>query len=303
MSQSSPFSVADQPLSLRIWLHSYWELMKPRLSFLSVLTALAGYLVANPARDSQKLWALMIGTSLAAGGAAALNQWLERDLDARMARTRMRPLPMGHISALGALLWGGVLSYGGVWCLHKYVNGLSSLLAIATIISYVWVYTPLKVRTPWAMHIGAIPGALPPLIGWTAATGGFGSLGWVLFGLLFAWQIPHFMAIVWTYRRDYAEAQMPMISVIEPTGRRVAIEAVFFAIITLFVSLWPVMRREATLAYGLVAAGMGLYMLLRAVQFWRAKTKDVAARRLFFASIFYLPPVLAALVLDRWLCV
>ncbi len=302
MQSTSSVSSIDLPIAhVRRKLGAYWELTKPRLSLLSVITALAGYLAANPVRDAGKLIALVIGTSLAAGGAAALNQWLERDLDARMARTRTRPLPMGQISLVGALLWGLVLSYTGTWLLFKYVNGLSALLGVATIVSYILVYTPLKTRTPWCTHMGAIPGALPPLIGWAAATGTVSGLGWVLFGVLFAWQIPHFMAIAWTYRRDYAQAAMPMITVVEPSGRRAAREAFFFSVLLLGVSVWPVFLGQVGWFYGSVALVCGVYMIMRAWSFLKATSKDRAARKLFFASIFYLPPVLAALVIDQWL--
>lgn len=298
-AQSSPIaaSFSREKLSL------YWELTKPRLSFLSIITAIVGYLVANPVRDTQVLVALIVGTALSAGSAGVLNQWLEREVDARMARTRTRPLPTASVSPLGALIWGLFLGSVGTTVLFLGTNGLATFLSLATILSYILVYTPLKQVTPWCTHIGAVPGALPPLIGWAAAEGGIGALGWILFAMLFAWQIPHFMAIAWTYRDDYADANMPMLTVVNPEGDRVIRHCNVFTWGLLVASLLPTLLGYCTWVYGACALLSGGYFVVRARAFARSEDRSKTARKLFFASIFYLPFILAALVIDRWLLI
>jgi protoheme IX farnesyltransferase len=284
-------------------LGEYWELTKPRLSFLSVLTAVVGYLVAHPERNFVVLACLLVGTTSAAFGAGVLNQWIERTLDARMARTRGRPLPSGTVTPGAALAFGLVLSLFGPALLYWGVNTLAAALAAATLLSYLFVYTPLKRHTPWCTIVGSIPGALPPLIGAAAATGTIKPLGWILFGILFTWQIPHFLALAWTYRRDYAAARLPMSTVVDPTGRRAARDTVLFTIALVVCSLLPVALGFASLFYGLVAAVAGGWFLRRAWAFARApeSERDAPARRLFLASIAYLPLTLFVLVADRLL--
>ena len=187
-------------------LNAYYELTKPRLSMLSVFTATVGYLVARPDFELLLLLALVAGTALAAGSAAALNQWIEREIDARMKRTRSRPLPSGQTEPKEALIYGLILGLAGCLLLWIGVNTLAALLALATLLSYLLLYTPLKQKGPWSTEIGTIPGALPPLIGWAAAEGQITPLGWILFALLITWQMPHFMAIAWLFREDYKQA-------------------------------------------------------------------------------------------------
>lgn len=269
---------------------------------LSVITAIVGYLSANPDRNSITLISLLLGTSFAAGAAGALNQYIERELDGRMARTRDRPLPAGLISPAAALVFGLALAFAGVGLIWTGTNALAALLTALTLVSYLLVYTPLKVRSIWNTHLGAIPGALPPLIGWAAARGTIDPLGWILFGILFAWQIPHFMAIAWMYRKDYAAAGMRMFPVDRPDGRATGWHSVAFAAILLVCSLLPGFLGYTSLAYQLVALLAGLWFLYRAWQFRSPDTAgEPAARKLFFASISYLPLILAVLVLDRWL--
>ncbi len=302
-SVSNPEMAVESSIIRRLRLREYWELTKPRLSFLSVITAIVGYLVANPVRDGGTLIALIIGTAFAAGGAGALNQWLERKVDARMARTKHRPIPSGQVSAQGACIYGLLLSGIGCWVITQGTNSLAGSLTVLTLGSYLWVYTPLKRVTSWSTQIGAIPGALPPLMGWAAARGELNTLGWILFAILFTWQIPHFMAIAWTYRQDYAEGGMPMLSVIEPSGNRAARQAIFYCVLLLGISLLPVYLGYTTWFYGTCALGAGIYFLYRALIFSKSAQRDLPARKLFFASIFYLPLVLAILVLDRWLLI
>ena len=181
----------------------WWELTKPRLSLMSVATAVLGYFAAGPKLDLAVFFSLCIGTTLAAFGCGVLNQWWEREPDARMERTADRPIAAGRIAPLEGLLYGLALSLAGVGLLAYNVNLPAALLTLATVLLYILAYTPLKRVTPLATEIGAIPGALPPLIGWVAAGAGFSTMGWVLFAILFAWQLPHFMAISWMCRSDY----------------------------------------------------------------------------------------------------
>jgi heme o synthase len=290
-------------LSLRARLQAYFSLTKPRLSAMSVLTALVGYMLADPQRSTFALVGLLIGTSLTAGGAAALNQWLERHYDSLMVRTRARPLVVGSVDPAAALVFGLALSLAGFIVLYVYTHPFAAWLAALTIVLYVMVYTPLKRYSIWNTHLGAIPGALPPLIGWAAARGEISGLGLVLFSILFAWQIPHFMAIAWMHREDYARAGMKMIPVYEPTGRRAGIEAIVFSLVMLCMSLLPCLQQTATLVYGVCAAVVGIWMTVCSVRFLAASidVKTASARRLFFASIMYLPFLLLSLVLDHWL--
>jgi heme o synthase len=277
----------------------YLELTKPRLSLLSVLTALVGYLAALPERSPWTLLPLLLGTALSAGGVAALNQWLEADTDARMRRTRDRPIPSGRVSTGSAFVLGWGLCLGGLALLFAKVNSLSAAFALATMVCYLALYTPSKRWSRWSTEIGAVAGALPPLIGWAAAEGRVSALGWILFGLLFFWQIPHFMAIAWTYRQDYATVNFPMLAVRDASGSRVAAWSFVCAAILVVVTLLPAWLGFCGKAYGLAAAVLGAWFLWKAAAFLRPAGREQSARRLFLASILYLPLVLAVLVIDR----
>src|SRR3954468_16046704 len=249
----------------------YLELTKPRLSMLSVLTAVVGYFAARPERDSLKFMFLLIGTSLAAGGVAALNQWMESDTDAQMKRTADRPIPSGKVASGSAFVLGWLMCIGALFLLFAKVNPLAALFTLLTIISYLGWYTPAKRWSKWSTEIGAIAGAFPPLIGWSAGEGRVSALGWILFGVLFFWQIPHFMAVAWTYRRDYSAVHFPMLPVRDESGRRVAAWSFINAIALIVVSLLPVALGLATKAYGAAAAACGLWFLWRAARFLRAE--------------------------------
>ena len=268
---------------------------------MSVVTAIIGYLAADPMRDFGVLASLLIGTSLAAGGAAVLNQWLEREADAKMVRTKDRPIPSGQISAYNALMFGLGLSTFGSYLLFAGANPLAGLLTALTIASYVLLYTPLKRLTTWNTLVGALPGALPPLIGWAAAEGQISTLGWILFAILFLWQMPHFFAIAWTYRKDYASGGFIMLSNADETGAKVARQAFIFALALVVSTLLPTLLGYASWGYGLVAVIGACYILRPAWKFLQEDERDTAARRLFIASIFYLPALLIPLVLDLWL--
>ena len=291
----------EAALSLRERVNGYYELTKPRLSFMSVLTAIIGYLAADPSRDLAVLSSLIIGTSLAAGGAAVLNQWLEREADAKMERTKDRPIPSGQIIPYNALMFGLGLSIFGSYFLYAGANPLSGLLTAITVASYVLLYTPLKKLTTWNTLIGAIPGALPPLIGWAAAEGRISTLGWILFVVLFLWQMPHFFAIAWTHRKDYQIGGFIMLSNADENGTAVAVQSFVFAIALVISTLLPTILGYASLGFGAVAFITGCYILRPAWLFLIAEDRDASARRLFITSIFYLPALLIPLVLDLWL--
>lgn len=301
-TESSTFSDStESAISSRKRIEDFYELTKPRLSFLSVVTAIVGYLAADPNRDLGILISLLLGTSFAAGGAGVLNQWLERDADAKMARTNDRAIPAGRVRPLHALVYGLSLSIVGCLILYLGANLLASVLTATTIATYVLLYTPLKQLTTWNTLIGAIPGALPPLIGWAAAKGQIDLLGWILFAILFFWQMPHFFAIAWTYRHDYAKGGFVMLSNADKTGHKVAIQSFVFSLALIASSLLPVLFGYASWIYGLLAIAVGIYLLRPALNFLKVDQRDTAARKLFFASIFYLPILLLPLVLDLWL--
>ena len=301
-TKSSTFAnSSESAVSLRKRIEDFYELTKPRLSFLSVVTAVIGYLSANPSREFSVLISLLFGTSLAAGGAAVLNQWLEREADARMVRTRERAIPAGRVNPLHALIYGLSLSVVGCLILYAGANPLACALTAITIATYTLLYTPLKRFTTWNTLIGAIPGALPPLIGWAAATGKIDLLGWVLFAILFLWQMPHFFAIAWTYREDYAQGGFVMLSNADNNGHKVALQSFVFCLALIVSTLLPVLLGEASWVYGVIALIAGIYLLRPAIDFLKPEKRDVAARKLFFASIFYLPALLFPLVLDLWL--
>ena len=277
----------------------YLELTKPRLSLLSVLTALVGYVAARPPTDRVKLACLVVGTGLAAAGVASLNQWMEHDTDALMKRTASRPIPSGKVTSGSAFVLGSLMCIAALFLLFAKVNAVAALFALLTIVSYLGWYTPATRFTRWSTELGAVAGAFPPLIGWSAAEGRVSALGWILFGVLYFWQIPHFMAIAWTYRRDYAEVKFPMLSVLDQTGAWVAGWSLVNTLALVGVTVLPVVLGLASVYYTAIALACGVWFLWRAAVFLRAGTRDPAARKLFFASLLYLPLVLGTLVVDR----
>lgn len=275
------------------------ELFKARLTTLVLLTTLAGY---HLGRSGPLDWSLLLltltGTALVAAGAAALNQWLEREHDARMPRTAARPLPAGRMEPDAALLIGLVTSAVGILLLGWFVNGLTAALGALALVSYVAVYTPLKRVSTWNTLVGAIPGALPPLMGWTAARAAADLPGWVLFAILFLWQVPHFFAIAWLYRDQYAAAGFRMLPAADASGRRTGNQSVLFAALLLAVAVLPTwlgMTGRLYLAGSLVLGGV---FLAAAVAF-RLRLDGPSARRLFFASIIYLPALLSLMAVDK----
>jgi len=274
------------------------DLTKARLTLLVLLTTLVGFYVGW---SGQMNYALMFhalcGTALLASGAAALNQLLEREYDARMRRTASRPLPSGRLQPVTVTLFGGVCSLAGLIYLTFLVNPLTAVLGAASLLSYLFIYTPLK-RVTWLnTAVGAIPGALPPLMGWSAARGNLEGGGWALFAILALWQIPHFFAIAWMYREEYAKAGFVMLPASDPDGSRTAHQAVSHTIALLPVSLCPFLFQLAGPIYLASAIALGAGYLACAIQFAR-RLDNAGARRLFFASIVYLPLLLIAMVLD-----
>ncbi len=280
----------------------FLTLTKPRLNLLVLITTLGGLYLAAPGGVAPLLLLhTIVGTALVAGGAAALNQVWERDTDGLMRRTRMRPVPAGRLRALDGTRFGLLLSAAGLVQLTLGVNIAAASVAALTLASYVLVYTPLKRRTWLSTLVGAFPGALPPVIGVAAATGDISPAAVVLFAIVFLWQIPHFLAIAWLYREDYARAGLPLLPVVEPDGRSTGRQAVIYAAALLPVSLAPAAIGLAGPAYLSVAAALGVALLVLSARFARERSTP-SARTLFFASITYLPVLWGMLVVDRfWL--
>ncbi len=281
------------------WVAVFADLVKARLTTLVLLTTLVGFYLGE--RGAMKVTLMLnalAATGLLAVGASALNQWLERDYDARMRRTQDRPLPSGRLQPATVAIFGGACSVAGLIYLALAVNPLTSVLGAVTLVSYLFIYTPLK-RVTWLNTIiGAVPGALPPLMGWTAARGELSGEGWALFAILFFWQLPHFFAIAWIYREEYARAGFKMLPGIDPDGSRTAQQSVSNTLALLVVSLSPFYFRMAGPAYLVGAAVLSAGFLGFAIQFSRQLTL-ARARHLFFASIIYLPLLLALLVWDK----
>ncbi len=275
------------------------ELIKARLTLLVLLTTAVGfYLGAEGPISYVALFHAVFGTALAAAGAAALNQWWERRLDALMKRTKSRPVPAGRMLPRDALIIGGFLGLVGVIYLAVVCNLLSAFLAAVTIGVYIFAYTPLKRISTANTLVGAIPGALPPMIGWAAARGNLGLPAWCLFAILFCWQMPHFFAIAWMYRDDYARAGFRMLSGSDLNGARVGYQSVFFAALLLGVSVLPWTVGITSLLYVPTALIAGVLFLGLALRFSRNR-RVAEARALFIGSIVYLPIVLLALVLTK----
>jgi protoheme IX farnesyltransferase len=292
---ASPLAVAGRPSSLA----DFVSLTKPRLNLLVVATSAAGYYLGAVARpDLIAMAEAVAGTAMVAGGAAALNQVYERDTDALMRRTRNRPLPDARLTTGEATLFGLALAGAGLALLAVCANLLAALLALTTLLTYVLWYTPLKRRSPAATLVGAIPGALPPLIGWAASRGDVSVGGLALFAIVFLWQIPHFMAIAWLYREDYGRAGFPMLPVIDPTGDRVGLQAVIYAVLLVPASVIPTLVGLSGVAYLVFAVLSGLALVALAIRF-AATRREPAARALFIGSITYLPLLWVAMILAK----
>lgn len=275
------------------------ELVKARLTLLVLLTTAVGfYLASESPVNYLRLIHVVLGTAAAAAGASALNQWREYKFDAMMHRTRTRPVPAGRMMPKDALILGVLFSIGGVVYLSFAVNAFSAVLAAMTIVIYVFAYTPLKRLSTFNTALGAVPGALPPVIGWVGARGGIDAGAWSLFAILFFWQLPHFFAIAWMYRDDYSRAGFRMISSDDQTGERSASQSVFFCILLLIVAGVPAFLGIVSAIYLIIELILSGAFVALAMRFLRTRS-PVDARLLFFGSITYLPLLLAALVLTK----
>jgi protoheme IX farnesyltransferase len=283
-------------------LSDYLDLIRPRVSILVLFTVGAGaFLAARGAVDPAQLFHVVLGTALVAAGASALNQLLERHTDALMNRTENRPLPAGRMSALEVMILGTLLAGGGlVYLLVALRQPTAAGVAAFTFLSYVFVYTPLKRVTPLNTLIGAVPGALPPVIGWTAIRGTIDGEALTLFLILFLWQVPHFLAIAWIYREQYARAGLCMLPVLDADGTQTGRQMVRYCLVLIPVSLLPIALGEAGWLYGAAAVLLGLGFLTSSMRFVRAASV-VQARRVLRASLLYLPVLLIVLLVDALL--
>ena len=309
MSQAETNSVHIKPSSPLVsesgaaksrWME-YVELTKPKLSMMSIITALLGYFAARPPQDIAVFLSLVAGTTLTAAGSAILNQWWERDEDNQMMRTRNRPLPRGAIGMPTALWMGLIFSTGGVAALCLGTHPVVGLLALTTMLIYITLYTPLKKVTPLATEIGALPGAIPPLMGWMAAEGSVSALGWIIFGVLFTWQMPHFMAISWIYREDYRRGGFRVLALEKGGEKKISWSALLYTLLLIVITSLPIVLALTGWIYAIGSILVSAFMGWRAWQFFRARDKDKPARNLFNASIVHLPLLFTILVIDRWI--
>ncbi len=277
----------------------YVTLMKPELTLLSVCTALVScFMAAWGSFPLVPLLHVFIGTLLIGAGAGALNQYLERDYDAMMRRTENRPLPAGRLSGNEALVFGATLSTGGVVFLSLTTNLLTAFLGATTLVSYVFLYTPLKRITPFSTVIGGIPGALPPVIGWTAVRGEITVEALVLFGILYFWQMPHFYSLAWMYRKDYQRAGYPMLTVLDESGRKTSIQILIHAALLIPVSILLTLTSTSGNVYGISALSIGILFFISAMRLFKLRTNG-AARTVFVASLIYLPLLMFLMAIDK----
>jgi protoheme IX farnesyltransferase len=289
-------------------LRDYIQLTKPRITWLILMSTGIGYFFGLPGAAHWRefltgihylsLLHAILGTGLMASGTAALNQWYEREADGRMRRTSGRPLPSGRISANGALAFGTALSILGFLELWLGVNLLTGLIGAFTLTSYLFLYTPLKQRTWWSTTIGAIPGAMPPLIGFAAAAGALTREAWALGAILFVWQFPHFYSIAWMYKEDYARAGIRMLPVVDPDCRSTARQILLFGLILIPVSLIPGILGMSGRIYSIGALLLGIWFLYSGVRVALERTLS-RARKVLVTSVLYLPLIYGLLLLDR----
>jgi protoheme IX farnesyltransferase len=283
-------------------IRDYWALTKPEVNFLILVTTFAGFYLASQPGPGGFRYLLavhtLLGTLLVASGTGTLNQFIERAYDAQMRRTARRPLASGSIESSHALWFGISLSLAGTVYLALAVNVLASLLAAITLLTYLFLYTPLKRKTPLCTLIGAFPGAVPPLIGWTAARGRLDPEAWMLYAIVFLWQFPHFMAIAWMYREDYARARYQVLPPDERRGRFVIIQSLATSLVLIPLSSLPSISGNEGLVYSFGALLLGSIFAYYSARFVYYRS-NVAARQLLAASIVYLPAIFVLIMLDR----
>jgi heme o synthase len=289
----------EMALSSKSRAGAYVALTKPDVSFLVLITTAAGYYMgARGPVNLPHMLQTVFATMLIAAGTAALNHYIERESDRYMRRTAMRPLPSGVLQPLQALMFGVILSVAGAVALYYVAGWIAALLGVVTCLGYLFGYTPLKKRTVWATFIGAFPGAIPPMIGWVAATGSLDRGAWLLFGILFLWQFPHFHAIAWMYREDYARAGIQMLPVVDPEGKRTFRQIIWTAVGLIGVSLLPSVVGLAGMMYffGALVVSLGLLQ----VCVWAASVKtNVRAKWLMHATVIHIPVLLGLMVYDK----
>jgi len=277
----------------------YIQLTKPRITFMVIVTTFIGFILGSAGPiDYVLLLHTIFGTALVAAGASALNMVLEWDVDARMRRTENRPIPAGRITVLQALSFGSILSGAGLIYLLVLVNPLTSVLAAITLALYLFAYTPLKRKTSLCTVVGAVPGAIPPMMGWTAVQGTIGFQAWWLFSILFLWQLPHFLAIGWLYREDYARGGFPMLPVTDTEGTQTSRQVIINTVALIAVSLLPAFLGLSGVLYFAGALILGIMFLIMGIRLWQTKSNP-SARQLLLASVLYLPLLLSLLVLDK----
>lgn len=293
--EAQPRTAAPPPSAFR----DYVALTKPGVSIMVTVTTAAGYALAGGGPiDPVRLAITVVATALAAGGSSALNMVLEAELDARMKRTVQRPIAVGRISPTQGLALGVALASVGLLALHFGVGTLPALLCASTLASYVFLYTPLKTRTSLCTVVGAVPGAIPPLIGWAAARGELAAPAWVLFAIVFLWQIPHFLAIAWKYREDYARGGFMMLPVLQPDGGSTSRQTVVYTAALLVVALLPLPMRIAGPTYFVGAFLLSLAFFGLAVRFALLRS-DRSAKHLFLGSLLYIPAIFGLMLFDR----
>jgi protoheme IX farnesyltransferase len=278
---------------------TYLELTKPRILFLALLTTILGYFLAS--RDGFNwlgLFHTVLGSALVGGGANTLNQYLERELDRAMNRTKTRPLPSQRLDPRAALLFGLIQSITGVAYLMTFLNPLTGWVGVGILVSYLLIYTPLKTKTVWCTLVGAIPGALPPIMGWTAAANHVPHQAWVIFAILFMWQLPHFFSLAWFYKEDYARAGFLMLPVVDKTGSKTAATIVFSSLCLFFLSLLPSLVNVCGKIYLSSALIVGVLLLGYSLVLAKKRTPQIA-KRFFLSSNGYLLILMICLAIDK----
>jgi protoheme IX farnesyltransferase len=280
-------------------MRDYIDLTKPRITWLILMSTAVGYFFGH--HGAWNIWSILhtiVGTALIASGTAALNQWYEREADRKMRRTADRPIPSGRLSADRALVFGILLSVAGFAELGFALNWLSGFLGLFTLLSYLFLYTPLKQRTPLSTLVGAFPGAMPPIIGYAAASGVLDTQAWTLFAILFLWQFPHFLAIAWMYREDYERAGIVMLPVVQPSGEATARQIVLYSLALIPVSMAPSLLGMSGKIYFFGALALGLWYLYSGVRVAFDRT-ILRARAVLLVSVIYLPLIYGLMLLDR----
>jgi heme o synthase len=280
-------------------MRDYIELTKPRITWLILMSTAVGYFFGH--HGAWNLWPILhtiLGTALIASGTAALNQWYEREADRKMRRTADRPIPSGRLSADRALIFGILLSVAGFAELTFGLNWLAGFLGLFTLLSYLFLYTPLKQRTPLSTLVGAFPGAMPPIIGYAAASGILDAQAWTLFAILFLWQFPHFLAIAWMYREDYERAGILMLPVVQPSGEATARQIVLYSLALIPVSMAPSLLGMSGKIYFFGALALGLWYLYSGLRVAFDRT-ILRARAVLLVSVIYLPLIYGLMLLDR----